>query len=87
MKNDPFAVAKKYLEVKKNPDGKVLARRTDGRPLTSEDREEAKRLIETQADKAILAGPPCWNCGAQMAETTDIYARVWWKCWGCATNA
>lgn len=38
------------LEVKKNPDGKVLARRTDGRPLTSQDREEAKRLIQTQED-------------------------------------
>ena len=38
------------LEVKKNPDGKVLARRTDGQPLTSQDREEAKRMIQTQED-------------------------------------
>ncbi len=38
------------LEVKKNPDGKVLARRTDGQPLTSQDREEAKQMIQTQED-------------------------------------
>jgi len=35
------------LEVKKNLDGKVLARRTDGRPLTPRDREEARRMIQT----------------------------------------
>ena len=32
------------LEVRRTPDGKVLARRKDGLPLTPEDREEAKRL-------------------------------------------
>jgi len=42
------------LEVKKTPDGRTLARRTDGRPLTSQDREEAKRLIETQEDLAPI---------------------------------
>ena len=36
--------------------------------------------------KALLAGPPCWNCGAQTAETTDIYGRSWWKCWECAVT-
>jgi len=65
------------LEVKKTPDGKVLARRTDGRSLTSQDREEIK---------AILAAPPCWNCGAKVAETIDIYGRSWWKCWECAVR-
>ena len=30
------------LEIKKTPDGKVLARRKDGHPLTPEDREQAK---------------------------------------------
>jgi len=42
------------LEVKKTPDGRTLARRTDGQPLTSQDREEAKRLIETQEDLAPI---------------------------------
>ncbi len=38
------------LEVKKTQDGRTLARRTDGRPLTSQDREEAKQVIQTQED-------------------------------------
>ena len=32
------------IEVKRTPEGKVLARRTDGRPLTAEDREAAKTI-------------------------------------------
>jgi len=34
--------------------------------------------------KVILAAPPCWNCGAQTAEVTDIYDRSWYVCWRCA---
>ena len=43
-----------HLEVKKTLDGKVLARRADGRPLTSQDREEAKQVIQTQEDLASI---------------------------------
>ena len=32
------------IEVKRSPEGKILARRTDGQPLTAEDREAAKTL-------------------------------------------
>jgi hypothetical protein len=32
------------LEVKKTPDGRILARRKDRLPLTAADREEARRL-------------------------------------------
>ncbi len=32
------------IEVKRTPEGKVLARRTDGQPLTKEDREVAKTI-------------------------------------------
>jgi len=42
-------------------------------------REEIKALLSQSA-------PPCWNCGAQTAETTDIYGRSWWKCWECAVR-
>jgi len=65
------------LEVKKTPDGKVLARRKDGQPLTLEDREEAKRLTQELP-------PVCWNCGGITTETRDIYDRTVWVCWGCA---
>ncbi len=36
--------------------------------------------------KVILAASPCWNCGAEMAETIDIHGRSWWKCWECAVT-
>ncbi len=36
--------------------------------------------------KALLVAPTCWNCGALMAETTDIYGRRWWACWSCAVT-
>ena len=36
------------LEVKRTPDGRVLARRKDGLRLTPEDREEAKMRIQEQ---------------------------------------
>ena len=39
------------IEVKRTPEGKVLARRTDGQPLTAVDREAAKTM-------AIAGEPP-----------------------------
>ncbi len=38
------------LEVKRTPDGRTLARRRDGRPLTPEDRKEAKQMIQIQEE-------------------------------------
>ncbi len=51
-----------------------------------------KALIDALRDhreevKALLVGPPCWNCGAQMTEVTDIYGHEWWTCWECARSA
>lgn len=39
------------LEIKKTGDGRLLARRTDGRPLTDEDVEAAKQLAESNVEK------------------------------------
>jgi len=39
------------IEVRRSPEGKILARRSDGQPLTAEDREEAKLM----AAKGITA--------------------------------
>lgn len=65
------------LEVRKTPDGKVFARRKDGLPLSPEDREEAKRLVQELR-------PLCWNCGGTTTETRDIYGETVWACWNCA---
>lgn len=32
------------IEIRKTPDGRILARRRDGLPLTAEDKEQAQRL-------------------------------------------
>jgi hypothetical protein len=31
--------------------------------------------------------PQCWNCGATMTRTHDIYGKPWWACWKCAKSA
>jgi hypothetical protein len=36
------------IEIRKTPDGKIQARRFDGKPLTPEDREEARRMALTE---------------------------------------
>jgi hypothetical protein len=65
------------LEVKRTPDGRLLARRKDGLALSPDDREAAKRL-------AVELPPPCWNCEATMTEARDIYGEAVWVCWSCA---
>ena len=74
------------IEIKKTGDGRLLARRTDGRPLTDEDVEAAKRLAESNVEKASgdAIPPTCWNCGATMTRTMDISGKPWWVCWACA---
>ncbi|GEM_PF-5273351 len=65
------------IEIRKTPDGRIQARRVDGKPLTAEDREEAKKLAQN-------VPPPCWNCGAIMTPTEDIYGKSVFACWSCA---
>ena len=58
------------LEVKRTPDGRTLARRRDGKPLTAGDRVAARRMIETKATNDLTLGdvvceffadePPGW---------------------------
>lgn len=45
------------IEIRKTPDGRIQARRLDGKPLTSEDREEARRMavIEELPPRAWVA--------------------------------
>lgn len=69
------------LEVKRTTDGKVLARRADGQPLTTEERERVRRHMQTLGDSR-----ECWNCGALMTGTEDIHGRAWWVCWACAVT-
>ena len=59
-----------FLEVKVTPDGRTLARRRDGKPLTAGDRVAARRMIETKTTNDLTLGdvvseffadePPGW---------------------------
>lgn len=71
------------LEIKKSPDGRIMARRTDRKPLTPKDMQEARKLAESQATDS----PPCWNCGEATAATQDIYGREVFICDRCAVSA
>jgi hypothetical protein len=37
--------------------------------------------------RRILLAPPCWNCGAKMTRTQDIYGNSVFVCWSCAKSA
>jgi hypothetical protein len=43
------------VEVKQSPDGRILARRTDGRPLTDTDRKEAEQLAAAATGDPVLS--------------------------------
>lgn len=50
---------------------------------------ETKALVDElrlyrEEVKALLAAPPCWNCGAIMTPTEDIYGKSVFACWSCA---
>lgn len=65
------------LEVKRTEDGRILARRKDGLPLSPEDRAAAKGIADGLP-------PPCWNCHGVTTETVDIYGKNVFVCWSCA---
>jgi len=48
IKGDGRTFKMAQIEVKRAPDGRPLARRTDGKPLTPVEREEARRKIEEE---------------------------------------
>lgn len=66
-------------------DGRVQIR---GENIPDEETRVLIHELRTRREeiRALLVAPTCWNCGALMAETTDIYGRSWWKCWECAVT-
>ncbi len=59
-----------HIEVKRTPEGRTLARRRDGKPLTARDRVAARRMIEAKPTNGLSLGdvvyeffadePPGW---------------------------
>ena len=57
-------------------------------PPDSETRVLIEKLRQHRDEiKLLLAASPCQICGATMTETTDIFGRELWTCWGCARTA
>jgi len=60
-----------HLDIKRTPDGRTLARRRDGKPLTAGDRVAARRMIEAKTTNGLSLGdvvyeffadePPGWQ--------------------------
>lgn len=67
------------LEVKILDDGKIMARRLDGQPLSDTDRTEIKKVGEQ-----IEAGLLCWNCGGPWDDFTSRDGEAFKVCWKCA---
>jgi hypothetical protein len=42
---------------------------------------------EPEVMPELPLAPACWNCGATMTKTQDIYGKPWWACWACAKKA
>jgi len=59
-----------HLEVKIIPGGRLLARRRDGRRLTPEDREEARRILQAEHPKYGIALDDVWGTFFAKEERT-----------------
>ena len=57
------------IDIRTTDDGRVQARRKDGRPLTPEDRTRAKRLIEQ-----VSLPPRAWVAEEVHSEAGDLRA-------------
>ncbi len=62
-----------HLEVKRTHDGRTLARRRDGRPLTLEDRKEAKQMIQMQEDLTPIRA---WIAQEVRGENGELRAAL-----------
>ena len=61
------------LEVRKTPDGRIQARRLDGKPLTAQDREEARRQTEPER---IAASVLAENNNGDARHILDVWQRI-----------
>ena len=61
---------------------KPMVRRTDHAPMTNDDRNQARELLQK-----MLRHEVCWNCGSEWSDTTDIEGKLVKVCWVCAKTA
>ena len=65
---------KSEIEVRKLPDGRLQARRLDGRPLTQEDREHARRKASLET---VSPDPTEGRIVAVLIASEVLGADIW----------
>jgi hypothetical protein len=69
------------LEIRKANDGRVQARRVDGKPMTIEDREKVKRLASADVKKAAIQNhrvdERVQAVATTISEVADDLPRAW----------
>jgi hypothetical protein len=70
------------FEIRWTPDDKPMARRVDGHPMTDEDRNELRMLIQK-----MNACQVCFNCGSTWSVFTKSTGEKVFVCWVCAKSA
>jgi hypothetical protein len=63
-------VSSQILEIRRTPEGKIQARRKDGRPLTPKDKEEAKRLAAQLPTTQAVTSPKALSSPSKSARTS-----------------
>jgi broad specificity phosphatase PhoE len=63
-------VSSQILEIRRTPEGKIQARRKDGRPLTPKDKEEAKRLAAQLPTAQAVTSPKALSSPSKSARTS-----------------
>lgn len=69
------------FEIRWSPDDRPMARRVDGAPMTDEDRQQLKTLLEKMERREL-----CWNCGGEWSLFTTDAGTKHFVCWACAKS-
>ena len=65
------------IEIRRTDDGAILARRVDGKPLTQQDREEAKRMAASELQPLAEATDPTEGQIIAVLIDSPIVGLVW----------
>src|SRR5262244_890920 len=65
------------IEIRRTDDGAILARRVDGKPLTQQDREEAKRMAASELQPLAEATDPTEGQIIAVLIDSPIVGPVW----------
>lgn len=65
------------IEIPRAPDGRIQARRLDGKPLTAEDKAEARRLAGNKSEPSAVDQLIDDRAVAVLIDSTVLDAPIW----------